>query len=131
MNFEKISVTYQHDSMQCGTACLQMICNFFGREYTMDSISKLCFATTEGVSLLDINEAANTLGLRTISQCKWTFCPNILDFASIRNVPIQRSCKYFFRNLGNSSEKFAETNQMCPFAIILMFLCSNMPVGSL
>ena len=22
-------------------------------------------------------------------------------------------------------------NQMCPFAIILMFLCSNMPVGSL
>lgn len=94
MNFEKISVTYQHDSMQCGTACLQMICNFFGREYTMDSLSKLCFATTEGVSLLGINEAANTLGLRTISQCKWTFCPNILDFASIRNVPIQRSCKY-------------------------------------
>lgn len=24
------------------------------------------------------------------SQCKWTFCPSILDFASIRNVPIQR-----------------------------------------
>ena len=67
MNFEKISVTYQHDSMQCGTACLQMICNFFGREYTMDSLSKLCFATTEGVSLLGINEAANTIGLRTIS----------------------------------------------------------------
>ena len=22
-------------------------------------------------------------------------------------------------------------NQMCPFAIILIFLCSNMPVGSL
>ena len=22
-------------------------------------------------------------------------------------------------------------NQMCPFAIILMFICSNMPVGSL
>lgn len=53
--------------MQCGTACLQMICNFFGREYTMDSLSKLCFATTEGVSLLGINEAANTIGLRTIS----------------------------------------------------------------
>ena len=33
----------------------------------MDSLSKLCFATTEGVSLLGINEAANTLGLRTIS----------------------------------------------------------------
>ena len=31
----------------------------------MDSLSKLCFATTEGVSLLGINEAANTLGLHT------------------------------------------------------------------
>ena len=31
----------------------------------MDSLSKLCFATTEGVSLLGINEAANILGLHT------------------------------------------------------------------
>ena len=57
--------TPQHDSMQCGVACLQMICKSFGREYTMDSLSKLCFATAEGVSLLGINEAANTLGLHT------------------------------------------------------------------
>ena len=51
--------------MQCGIACLQMICKYFGMEYTSDSLSKLCFATTEGVSLLGINEAANTLGLHT------------------------------------------------------------------
>ena len=59
--------THQHDSMQCGVACLQMICKCFGREYTMDSLSKLCFATTEGVSMLGINEGANILGLHTIS----------------------------------------------------------------
>ena len=52
--------------MQCGVACLQMICKYLGREYTVDSLSKLCFATTEGVSLLCINEAANTLGLHTV-----------------------------------------------------------------
>ena len=57
----------QHDSMQCGIACLQMVCKYFGREYTLDSLSKLCFATTEGVSMLSINEAANTLGLHTVS----------------------------------------------------------------
>ena len=51
--------------MQCGVACLQMVCKYFGRDYTMESLSKLCFATTEGVSLLSINEAANTLGLHT------------------------------------------------------------------
>ena len=55
----------QHDSMQCGIACLQMICKYFGREYTIDSLSNLCFATAEGVSLLGINETANMLGLHT------------------------------------------------------------------
>ena len=62
---KKIEIIHQHDTMQCGIACLQMICKYFGREYSMDSLSKLCFATTEGVSLLGINEAANTLGLHT------------------------------------------------------------------
>ena len=62
---DKIIVTNQHDSMQCGIACLQMVCKYFGREYTLDSLSKLCFATTEGVSMLGINEAANRLGLNT------------------------------------------------------------------
>lgn len=60
-----IESLHQHDSMQCGIACLQMICKYFGREYSMNSLSKLCFATKEGVSLLGINEAANTLGLHT------------------------------------------------------------------
>ena len=53
--------------MQCGIACLQMVCKYFGRDYSLDSLSKLCFATTEGVSMLGINEAANTLGLHTVS----------------------------------------------------------------
>ena len=59
------TVRMQNDSMQCGIACLQMVCKYFGREYSLDSLSKYCFATTEGVSLLGINEAANTLGLHT------------------------------------------------------------------
>ncbi len=63
---KKISVVRQHDSMQCGIACLQMICKYFGREYSSDSLSKLCFATTEGVSMLGLNETAKTLGLDTV-----------------------------------------------------------------
>lgn len=63
----KFSVIRQHDFMQCGIACLQMICNYFGKEYTIDFLTKLCFATTEGISLLGINETANTIGLRTIN----------------------------------------------------------------
>lgn len=52
--------------MQCGIACLQMICKHFGREYSLDFLSKLCFATNEGVSLLGIDDAANKLGLKTL-----------------------------------------------------------------
>ena len=53
--------------MQCGIACLQMVCKYFGREYSLDSLSKICFATTEGVSMLGINEAARILGFQTVS----------------------------------------------------------------
>lgn len=59
-------ITFQHDSMQCGIACLQMICKHFGREYSLDFLSKLCFATNEGVSLLGIDDAANKLGFKTL-----------------------------------------------------------------
>lgn len=59
-------ITFQHDSMQCGIACLQMICKHFGKKFSLDFLSKLCFATNEGVSLLGIDDAANKLGLKTL-----------------------------------------------------------------
>ena len=57
----------QHDSMECGIACLSMICKYHGREYSTRYLSRLCFATTEGVSLLGITEAAKALGLKTVA----------------------------------------------------------------
>ena len=62
----KFSTYLQHDSMQCGITCLQMICKYNGKEYSLESLSRYCFATTEGVSMLGISEAANKLGLHTI-----------------------------------------------------------------
>jgi len=53
--------------MQCGIACLQMVCKYYGKEYTNDSLSKVCFATTEGVSLHGIRSAAQILGLKTMA----------------------------------------------------------------
>lgn len=52
--------------MQCGIACLYMVSKYFGREYSMETLSKICFATNEGVSFLGINEAAGKLGLHTV-----------------------------------------------------------------
>lgn len=57
----------QHDSMQCGIACLAMLCRHYGKRYSMAALSHYCFATTEGVSMLGISEAAQELGFRTFS----------------------------------------------------------------
>ena len=62
----KFHVYHQHDSMQCGIACLQMICKYHGKEYSQDTLSRYCFATNEGVSLLGISEAATRLGVHGI-----------------------------------------------------------------
>ena len=51
--------------MQCGIACLQMICSYYHKKYTLEQLADCCFATTEGVSLLGISEAACKLGLNT------------------------------------------------------------------
>ena len=56
----------QHDSMQCGIACLAMICKHYGKEFSIETLSCYCFATTEGVSLYGISEAAGKLGLHSI-----------------------------------------------------------------
>lgn len=58
----------QQDSMQCGIACLAMICRNYGKKYTIDALSDICFPTTEGVSLLGISQAAKKLGFETTSK---------------------------------------------------------------
>lgn len=62
----KFPLSIQHDSMQCGITCLQMVCKYYGREYTFTQLSELCFATNEGVSLLGISQAALKLGLQAL-----------------------------------------------------------------
>ena len=57
----------QKDSMQCGIASLAMVCRNYGKNYSLDFLSSICFATKEGVSLLGISQAAEKLGFVTIS----------------------------------------------------------------
>lgn len=64
---KKFPITLQHDAMQCGIACLQMVCQYYGRTYSMEAISNFCHATTEGVSMLGISEAFEALGIESVS----------------------------------------------------------------
>lgn len=53
--------------MQCGIACLQMICLHYGKHVTLAQLEETCHSTTEGVSLLGISDAAERLGFKTVS----------------------------------------------------------------
>ncbi|RFS27057.1 peptidase domain-containing ABC transporter [Chitinophaga silvatica] len=57
----------QLDQMDCGPTCLQMISTFYGRNYSLQSLREKSFITREGVSLLGISEAAESIGFRTLS----------------------------------------------------------------
>ena len=63
----EIKPTHQHDAMQCGVACLQMVCRYHGRDVSLSDLGQICCPTNEGVSLLGISEAAEFLGFQTIS----------------------------------------------------------------
>lgn len=57
----------QKDVMQCGIACLAMVCRHYGADADIDDIEKLCPSNREGVSLLALSETAEELGLENES----------------------------------------------------------------
>jgi ATP-binding cassette subfamily B protein len=59
-------VFMQKDAMLCGMTCLKMICHYYGKEYSIDTLAQLCPTTKEGVSLLGISIASQKIGFKTI-----------------------------------------------------------------
>jgi len=57
---------HQHDAMDCGPACLQMIARHYGKKYRISSLREKCYITRDGVSLLGISDAAEAIGLDTM-----------------------------------------------------------------
>lgn len=63
----------QHDSMGCGPTCLKMVAKFYGKNYSLQNLRDRCHITREGVSLLGISDAAESIGFRTTGvKVTWT-----------------------------------------------------------
>jgi ATP-binding cassette subfamily B protein len=62
-SIRKIDHIMQIDEMDCGAACLGMICRYFGRKVSLVRIRQLCHTATDGTSLKAISRAATELGL--------------------------------------------------------------------
>jgi len=57
----------QLEAMDCGSACLRMIAKFHGRNYSLDFLREISHTGKEGVSLLDLSDAAELLGFKTLA----------------------------------------------------------------
>lgn len=55
----------QLDAMDCGATCLRMIAKFYGKSYSAVFLRERCHTTREGVSMLNISDAAESIGFRT------------------------------------------------------------------
>jgi ATP-binding cassette subfamily B protein len=55
----------QLDRMDCGPTCLRMIAKYYGRSYSLQTLRERSFITREGVSMLGISDAAESIGMHT------------------------------------------------------------------
>ena len=56
----------QFDAMDCGPTCLRMVAQFYGKHYSPEFLRERSFITREGVSLLGISDAAESIGMRSM-----------------------------------------------------------------
>jgi ATP-binding cassette subfamily B protein len=63
----EFKMVYQLDEMDCGPSCLAMIAKHYGKEFSLSYVREISHLTKNGVSLLGISQAAETLGFETIS----------------------------------------------------------------
>lgn len=52
--------------MDCGPTCLRMIAKYYGRNFKLQTLRRLCEINKEGVSLLGISDASEKIGFRSI-----------------------------------------------------------------
>ncbi len=55
----------QYDAVYCGPACLKMIAEYYGKNYSLDKLRDRSNITRLGVSMFGISEAAESIGFRT------------------------------------------------------------------
>ena len=55
----------QLDAMDCGPTSLRIVARFYGKNYSLQNLRERCHISREGVSLLGISDAAESIGFRT------------------------------------------------------------------
>lgn len=56
----------QYDAMDCGPTCIRMVAKYYGKSYSLETLRTKAYISREGVSLLGISEAAESIGLKSM-----------------------------------------------------------------
>ena len=72
--FNKFPHYLQYDDMDCGPACLRIICKYYGKSFSLERLRLLTHTTRAGSTLLDLSDAAEEIGLRTVG---FRFCRDL------------------------------------------------------
>ena len=59
----------QLNIMDCGVTCLQMIAEYYGKKYSLQTLREYSYISKEGASLMGISDAAERIGFRTLGLC--------------------------------------------------------------
>lgn len=92
----------QHDQMDCGPACLAMIAQMHGKEYSLQYLKENSFISREGVSLLELSDTAKNIGFETFSakltieELKQMHLPCILHWNQNHYVILNKISKSIF-----------------------------------
>ncbi len=64
---DRFRVVRQHDGMQCGVACMAMICRHYDKGLSISWLESLCHASREGVSLKALHDLSIELGMDSVA----------------------------------------------------------------
>lgn len=67
MMFRKFPFVPQHDTMDCGPACIAMISKYYGKSYGLQYLRENSFLTKDGVSLLGLTSVAEQIGFESFA----------------------------------------------------------------
>ncbi len=56
----------QLDAMDCGPTCVRIIAKYYGKNYSLQTLRDKSYITREGVSMLGISDAAESIGFRSM-----------------------------------------------------------------
>ncbi|PQA95701.1 ABC transporter ATP-binding protein [Chryseobacterium shigense] len=93
---------FQRDQMDCGPACLEMICNHYGKSFGIHYLREKCFVNREGVSLSGIREASENLGFEvttgklTTDSFEHNMFPCILHWNQDHFIVLYKISKNYF-----------------------------------